>query len=291
MSKALRIFQGRFGRVALLDMDKGLVVHAHPHCHVLLKASGADTFFSVRDELLPLRDETAVLVNAWEPHSYAHQSGAPQTVILALYIEPGWLAAMQRDLSASSSPGFFSRPCVTITPKIRRLADQMTRTMMQAGDGGAGSEQLLFDLMIAVIERFSEWRDLRGGARLVSTRATDFRVRRAVSFMRERIGGDFSIKEAARAAGLSRAHLFRMFQQNMNLTPQIYFNVLRMEAAVKALASHKEPLCDVSARLGFGAPSHFTRFFRHHQGVVPGDYRRAVSLFDAAGRAAGPASI
>ena len=37
MSEALRIRSGSFGRVALLDMDRNLVRHAHPHCHVLLR--------------------------------------------------------------------------------------------------------------------------------------------------------------------------------------------------------------------------------------------------------------
>ena len=60
MSNALRIARGRFGRVALLDMDRPLVRHAHPHCHVLLKVEGADTQFSVRDRLVPLTDESAV---------------------------------------------------------------------------------------------------------------------------------------------------------------------------------------------------------------------------------------
>jgi hypothetical protein len=35
MSTALRIAHGAFGRVALLDMDRSLVRHAHHHCHVL----------------------------------------------------------------------------------------------------------------------------------------------------------------------------------------------------------------------------------------------------------------
>ena len=59
MSDALRIRNGEFGRVALLDMDRSLVRHAHPHCHVLLKVDGADTSFLVSDYVAPLTDETA----------------------------------------------------------------------------------------------------------------------------------------------------------------------------------------------------------------------------------------
>ena len=64
MSDALRIAHGQFGRVALLDMDAPLVRHAHPHCHVLIKAEGADTQFMVRSWFAPLTGENAVLINA-----------------------------------------------------------------------------------------------------------------------------------------------------------------------------------------------------------------------------------
>ena len=49
-------------RVALLDMNTSLVGHAHHHCHILIKAGGADSAFSVRGERAPLTDESAVLV-------------------------------------------------------------------------------------------------------------------------------------------------------------------------------------------------------------------------------------
>ena len=45
MSHADAILQGRFGRVALVAMDSALAVHAHHHCHVVLKTGGADTVF------------------------------------------------------------------------------------------------------------------------------------------------------------------------------------------------------------------------------------------------------
>jgi hypothetical protein len=97
MSSAVKIFQGRFGRVALLDMSAPLVGHAHPHCHILLKAGGTDSAFRVRGEVAPLLDDTAVLVNAWEHHAYEHEAPAgANTLILALYIEPAWLAEIQR---------------------------------------------------------------------------------------------------------------------------------------------------------------------------------------------------
>jgi len=89
VTKALSILRGRFGRVALLDMDTSLVDHAHPHFHLIFKASGPDQNFVVEGQPVPLRNDMLVAVNSWQQHAYVHGGGAERTLFLALYIEPG----------------------------------------------------------------------------------------------------------------------------------------------------------------------------------------------------------
>lgn len=282
MSKAIKILQGRFGRVALLDMDKPLVTHAHRHCHVLIKASGTDTFFAVRERSHPLTDKTAVLVNAWEPHAYSHHDPlAPRTVILALYIEPEWLGELQRQLRASGLPRFFPRPCVEISARIRKLADDLAMEMLFAEEIPAERlESVLFDLMIAVIDPFSEWRNF--GSLLVqgARQGMDPRIRRAVVHLRENVGAEVDMDALARCCGLSRAHFFHLFRRATSLTPNVYANVMRVEAAIRALTRSDSPLADIAYDLGFSAPGHFTRFFHQHLGTVPSEYRRVVQIYD-----------
>src|SRR6202012_1676977 len=145
MSTALRIVHGNFGRVALLDMDCSLVGHAHPHCHVLLKVEGADTQFMVGEKLHSLSDDTAVLVNGWQPHSYVHVPERPRTVILALYIEPGWLKEFRPGWLASGAPGFFEQPSGTVSPRIRRLAMHLAADMMTRPESRTAHEEMLSD--------------------------------------------------------------------------------------------------------------------------------------------------
>jgi hypothetical protein len=73
----LRIAHGAFGRVALLDMDRSLVRHAHPHCHVLIKAEGVDTQFAVGDELVSLTGRQAVLIDAFREGVEAFHAKRP----------------------------------------------------------------------------------------------------------------------------------------------------------------------------------------------------------------------
>jgi AraC family transcriptional regulator len=279
MSDALRIAHGPFGRVALLDMDRSLVRHAHPHCHVLLKVEGDDTQFLVGERIAPLTDEQAVLVNAWETHAYVHDPRRRRTIILALYIEPHWLAEFRPNWEASSSGRFFSQTAGAITPRIRSLAHDLATSMVHAPDAKAEHEELLGRLMISVIERFSDWQrvapSLRNAAR---ASGMDWRIRRAVKAMREDPGASPSVDRLARAAGLSRAHFFRLFGQATGVSPNVFLNVLRLESAVTSMVATQEPVASVSERLGFSAPAHFTRFFRDHAGVTPIAFRQVTRL-------------
>jgi AraC family transcriptional regulator len=282
MSAAVRILQGKFGRVALLDMDRPLVTHGHSQCHVLIKVSGEDTFFNVRDKSYPLTDQTVVLVNSWEPHAYTHHDpDAPGTMILALYIEPLWLGEIEKAFIASGHPGFFPQACVEISKPIRKLSDQLAMQMVYGEQLGAQQlDVLLSNLMLAVIDAFSEWRAFSDMRKMTLPRAPDARIRRALAYMRANIGAELDIDKLAAEACLSRAHFFKLFQQDTSLTPNLYVNVLRVEAAIEGLTQTRMQLINLSASLGFSAQSHFTRFFQQHLGALPSQYRKVVDLYD-----------
>jgi AraC family transcriptional regulator len=278
MSNALRVVHGVFGRVALLDMDRQLVRHAHPHCHVLLKVEGADTQFAVRDAIAPLTDANAVLINAWEPHAYAHDPRRPRTVILALYIEPSWLKTFRPNWAASGAPGFFDRATGELSPRIRELRDELAAALVSASEATAEHEALLAALMIAVVERFTPWQTISTTLRALAQRGVvDPRIRRSIELMRRAPAEIRDMDALARESGLSRAQFFRRFESSIRVPPRVFLNVVRMELAVAAVMKGTESFAAISDRLGFSAPAHFTRFFRDHAGSCPSEFRSVAS--------------
>lgn len=280
MSTALRIAHGAFGRVALLDMDRSLVRHAHPHCHVLIKADGADTQFSVGDHLVSLTDHQAVLINTWEPHAYVHDQMRPRTIILALYIEPSWLKLFRPNWAASGAPDFFEKPAGEVSPRIRRLAMDLAAIMMADPGANTAHEQLLSDLMISMIERFTPWRTLSRNLQEIENNRNrfDWRIRRAVNLLRGEPQIIHDVNALAKEAGLSRAHFYRLFERSTRMTPHVYINLLRMELAVKSVVHANDSLALVSSKLGFNNQGHFTRFFSDHAGVNPSEFRNVARL-------------
>ncbi|MEX3969632.1 helix-turn-helix domain-containing protein [Paraburkholderia caribensis] len=282
MSSAIKIYQGRFGRVALLDMDAPLVQHAHHHCHLLIKAAGPDTFFAVHDEVQPLTNETAVLVNPWEPHSYRHRDTTDQhTIILAMYIEPDWLTQIQHPLGGAGHPQFFPAPCVQMSAHARKLAEELTLEMWWSDSiASARLEGLLCELMISVIDPGRTWRELSRRMDFATRRPNDPRIRKAIAWLRENTGGDPDMGRLAEHCGLSRAHFFSLFHRCTGVTPNVYLNVLRMESAIQDLSATSNSMTDISYGLGFSAPAHFTRFFRQQLGITPTEYRKVVQLYE-----------
>jgi AraC family transcriptional regulator len=277
MTSALKLFQGRFGRVALLDSDHNLVAHAHPHCHVLIKASGEDTSYQVDKRLHRLTRDTMVLVNAWEPHAKLHDDAHGRSTVLALYIEPAWLADMDGKLSIAGLRGFFPQPCVAIPQDVRLLADRLIGEMSD-DTNQRGLEDALLELMMSVIFAFSAWRAASDIQHANRRRQSDPRITRAMKFMHQNLGG-FSFDEVARQSHLSRPHFFYLFKQCTALSPALFLNALRMEAAFGQLTTPGTAITSVADRLGFSEPHHFTRFFRHNLGIPPSEYRNTVELF------------
>lgn len=288
MSHGKGVIQGEYGRAALLDIDTPVLSHAHPHCHVLVKAAGADSVFRVKGRDYPLSDQTVVVVNAWEPHSYPRPRTAERSLVLALYISTRWLESIDRSFAVSSDRRFFSRSCFQMTDAVRRPVDGLVSALSSAEHGSRDRRDRLLALVLAVIESFSEWRALRGVRGAGRWAVSDFRVRRAMAFMRESVGESFIFEDVARAAGLSRPHFFALFKEQTSLTPNLFYNALRMEAAYEALRRADRPFADISSDLGFAAQSHFTRFFRNTLGIPPVEYRRVlnkVAARDDAGHA------
>lgn len=278
MSKAIRIMHGEFGRVALLEMDAPLITHAHHHCHILCKVAGPDTAFEVRGTSYPLTDDNAVLINAWEEHSYLHiPNNGQNPVLLALYLEPRWLALFSKKFLSSSHPRFFTNNLAKLGAYQKQALEKISMELWWADQITHDYlESMLLELVLSFMENVDSLTlgDIQNTANALSF--MDPRIRKAIHLMRispQEVG---DIAGIAQSVDLSRSHFFELFRRCTGLSPIVYANVLKMEHAFDALAEGRETLMHIGDELGFSAQSHFTRFFKQHQGVSPSLYRQQV---------------
>ena len=65
-------------------------------------------------------------------------------------------------------------------------------------------------------------------------------------------------------------------EPHANRSPGEYVRRLRVEIACQRLASSDMPLAEIALAAGFSDQSHFTKTFRHYNGMTPGEYRRRL---------------
>jgi AraC-like DNA-binding protein len=87
-----------------------------------------------------------------------------------------------------------------------------------------------------------------------------------------------TLDELATAAGLSRAHLARLFADTFGIPPHQYLVRLRLDQAKRALAAGGS-VTEVCYQLGFESLGTFSASFRRRTGMSPREWQRAKRPF------------
>lgn len=282
MSRALRILHGELGRVMLLTLDRSTNVLAHHACQLLFRIDGPGIGVSVHGERNQLDDDSVIMLNAWEPHSYEVSADALPVTMLVLHIEPAWLRRQGSRFSGSMHANLFTTSCGIVPASARPFVEELLDLIAyEVAPDTAQVEHLVVELATTLTARYSDSRRWFSCKTLGGV-ACDARIRNVLSAMRDSVREPIGADQLAKLARMSRPHFFHLFKQETQLTPMAYLNMVRMEAAIKQVSETRDSLLEVSQRLGFKSPGNFTRFFRMHQGVSPSEYRRSVTLLPPA---------
>jgi transcriptional regulator GlxA family with amidase domain len=95
--------------------------------------------------------------------------------------------------------------------------------------------------------------------------------------MHDHVGETLDLNRIAKLSGLSRPHFNHLFRHCTGVSPAVYGNALRIEAAVGTLRQQQQHIASISDQLGFSAQSNFTRFFQQHTGTSPNQFRRVMA--------------
>jgi AraC-like DNA-binding protein len=270
-SAPIWIIQGPFGRATVNLTDKSLVEHAHREFNMIFKLGGADTVFRSEGQTLSLDDDSVLLFNPWVPHAKLASESGP-TLILALIIEPCWLARVLADKTQPLG-ALFPTARERVTEEVRlnasRVAAAISAHLLEPTDA---CEDLLEDLIAAATRDYAAPDVARDP--ITAARPIDYRIRKALAYIHEHALENPKIDGIAKSVGLSRSRFFEQFRSCVGASPQHYIDWVRMAAATRRLSTTDRPLIELADELGFGAHSNFTRFFTQHIGVPPREFRR-----------------
>jgi AraC-like DNA-binding protein len=87
-----------------------------------------------------------------------------------------------------------------------------------------------------------------------------------------------SLERIAQEAGVSPAHLRRLFHRTFQTSPKQFFDQLRFQRAMQLMADPEVKLESISEQCGFESASAFSRAFRNKFGCSPTTWRVCVGL-------------
>lgn len=270
MATSIRLFRGAFGHVSVLNVASDFVTHAHAEAHIILWLDGAAGEMTVGSVKVLLGPDVAAGINSLQPHSHALSADGRPGRFLAFYIDPEWF---YRRRGIPRGQTIFASAAIPIDPWLHRAAVMLYEEL----NDSEVDELALYEierLIDSLADAADQVRPRR--ARVSGHDGIDRRVLKAIELMRANVCERICFDEVAKNVGLSRPHFFALFKEQTSLTPNVYWNTLRMEEALRQLQWSREPLTSVAWNLGFTTQGNFTRFFRDHAGVPPTLYREAM---------------
>jgi len=276
MSSALAVHHGQFGRATLYKLNRPMATHAHREGHLTFHVQGLASKMVVCDLECPLSFGSAAAVNPWQPHSFHPGDPESGSLLLVLYIKPIWFLEVGRTAQGALR---FGRSRIETTNQINRLLNLVTTLLLETENSDL-FEGYLYEITRECFDQTWQWSPSSQAPVEKWTGVRDYRVRNSIRLMNERIGDDLVLDQIARDAGLSRPHFYKLFRENVGLTPNIYLNTLRMENAIERLTTTEAAVTTIGLDLGFASQASFTRFFTSNVGIPPTDYRR-VAHFSA----------
>lgn len=274
MSTALAVHHGRFGRVALYQLNKPLATHAHREGHLIFRIAGASGRMMISDVLHDLSPCSGTAINPWQPHNFIPGDTGEGAQFLTLYINPAWFLEVGRNAQCALR---FGRNEITITDQVDRLVN-LVAGALSTEEPSHLFDGYLYELTRCCYEQSWQWTSADAALRNNWAGVRDFRIRNSIRLMRQHICDELDLDWVAAESGLSRPHFYKLFRQNIGVTPNIYLNTLRMETSIERLAGTADPVTAIGLDLGFASQASFTRFFTANVGIPPTDYRRATYL-------------
>ncbi|MFN3938796.1 MAG: AraC family transcriptional regulator [Gemmobacter sp.] len=278
MSSAVAVFHGIFGRVCLYAMDRQMVPHAHREGHLIFHVQGPPGEVVVDERPSPLSAGQAVAVSPWQGHYYRPLDTRQPTLALVLYIRPAWFLEAARRASSSLR---FGRIGIEVTDQLARLVYGTAHAMLDPDRDDPMAEDRLCTLTQAAFDQSWQWTESGPAFTGPALPKRDYRIRNALRLLQSRLGDTMELDQVAREVGLSRPHFFKLFREQVGVTPNLYLNALRMERAIERLAVTQEAVAEIGFDLGFSSQASFSRFFIANGVVAPSVYRRSVHLTGA----------
>ena len=152
--------------------------------------------------------------------------------------------------------------------------------LLEAQGGGKNGYPYLMNLLSLLathyIQSYSNYADLLNQNTHLS-KFDQHQVEKVERYIEQHMGSNISVDALAELLHCSKFYFLREFKKLMGITPYQYILQKRLERAKLMLSSAQGNIGNVALELGFNDQSHFTRAFKGHFGLTPGQFQMQIS--------------
>ena len=247
--------------VELFYMESGSLEYTTPNgTWVFPAGSGGFVNSNVlhTSKAIPSGEETIQLLHLFEPELL---SGGQTSRMDAKYIRP-----------LTSAAGI---EMIVLSPNDPTQAEllKMIRAVFDLDEDGWGYEftlrQQLAQIWLALFELVRPAMEQQSGAK-----DSDEKMKAMMRYIYDHYPENISVDQLAREAHISKRVCFRLFRENLHMSPVEYMTSFRLRKACQRLAESDESITQIAYSCGLGSSSYFGKLFREHFGSSPAAYRK-----------------
>ncbi|MGW0905259.1 AraC family transcriptional regulator [Streptomyces sp. NPDC002853] len=268
MPNALPFAIGTFDTIG--PMSRASFPHRHTF-HEIVHVTGGTGGHVVDLTRFPLRPPNLCFIAPGQVHHWEDVAGLEGSVILFtddfLLDHPGDGAALR---------GLGERSWVELpgeeADRTARLVADLDAEYRAGAEGFQGVLRALLHILVVRAARLPARR--RGEVPPAPRTRPGSVAARFVTLLGSPDGSLRSVRACARHLGVTEGYLSEAVKASTGRTPGELIRQTRVHEAKRLLLRTELSVRQVAARVGFGDPAYFCRFFRRETGASPGDFRR-----------------
>lgn len=247
--------------VELFYMESGTLEYTTPNGKWVFPA-GSGGFVNSNvlhtSKAIPSGAETVQLLHLFESELL---SGGQASRIDAKYIRP---------LTAATGIEM-----IVLSPNDPKQAELLKkiRSVFDLDEDGWGYEfvlrQQLTEIWLNLFELARPAMELQSG-----TKDSDEKMKAMMRYIHAHYPENISVDQLAKEAHISKRVCFRLFRENLHMSPVEYMTSYRLRKACQRLTESDESITQIAHNCGLGSSSYFGKLFRVHFGCAPAAYRK-----------------
>ncbi len=102
----------------------------------------------------------------------------------------------------------------------------------------------------------------------------DFFAVKAVDFIEHNYTRDIAVEDIANSLGISKKHLYSIFNDTLKISPKQYLIYYRIDKACMRLQLSSQSVMEISESVGYTNQFYFAKEFKRLTGMTPSEYRK-----------------